>query len=123
MLFAIFSRAVRAESQEGTTGGYGQKIVARFLTETPPRWCRWGFIITALPVGVFCFVFFMYWGSRLLNPWSKPGDCTKWIKFRDPADEKHYAGRRIDIETMYEMYFDEKLDFKEKDLMKVFAER
>jgi len=83
----------------------------------------WGFFLTFVPVGVFCFVFFMYWGSRLLNPWSKPGDCTKWVKFRNPADEKRYAGKRIDIETMYEMYFDEKLDFKGDDLMKTFAER
>lgn len=76
-----------------------------------------------MPVGVLYFCFFMYWGSRLLNPWAKPGDCTKWINFKNAADAARFAGKRIDIETMYEMYFDQTLDFKEKDLMKVFAER
>uniref|UniRef100_A0A6U2BWE9 sphingolipid C(9)-methyltransferase n=1 Tax=Hemiselmis andersenii TaxID=464988 RepID=A0A6U2BWE9_HEMAN len=83
----------------------------------------WAFAFVFVPVGVFYFVTCMYWGAYLLHPWEKPGDCTKWISFKNPSDEAKYKGKRIDIETMYEMYFDEKLDFKDVDLMNVFAQR
>lgn len=83
----------------------------------------WGYPLIFVPIGIFWFVMFMVVGSYIMNPWEKPGDCTKWIKFRNPADQARFAGKRIDIETMYEMYFDEKLDFKDADLMKTFNER
>ena len=81
------------------------------------------FPLHALPIAGVLFVLFMYYGSRILNPWSKPGDCTKWIKFKDPKLQESYKGKRIDIETMYEMYFNSELDFKEEDLMEVFKNR
>ena len=39
------------------------------------------------------------------------GDCTRFVRFKDPANQQRYAGKRIDMETLYEMYFDEELDF------------
>jgi hypothetical protein len=84
---------------------------------------RWAFVLIALPSAGIIFVLFMYYGSRIINPWTTPGDCTKWIQFKDAKLQESYKGKRIDIETMYEMYFNSELDFKEQDLMEVFKHR
>lgn len=41
----------------------------------------------------------------------RDGDCTAFVKFKDPAMQRRYTGKRIDMETLYEMYFDQELDF------------
>lgn len=38
------------------------------------------------------------------------GDCTRFLRFRDPRVHERMKGKRIPIEDMYEMYFDGKLD-------------
>ena len=57
------------------------------------------------------FAFLLYVFSHDFA-WGLPegGDCTQFVKFRDPVLQARYHGRRIDMETLYEMYFDEKLD-------------
>lgn len=57
------------------------------------------------------FAGFMLWHSRHSQA-GKAGDCTRFVCFNDPAAHKRYSGRRIDMETMYEMYFDGAVDFK-----------
>ena len=57
------------------------------------------------------FVGFIYWHCRACVSRGYRADCTKFVRFRDPAMHVAYAGRAIDMETLYEMYFDEKLDF------------
>jgi cyclopropane-fatty-acyl-phospholipid synthase len=57
------------------------------------------------------FAGFMYWHSRHSQA-GKHGDCTRFLRFNDPVAHKRYSGRRIDMETMYEMYFDGTVDFK-----------
>jgi hypothetical protein len=37
--------------------------------------------------------------------------CTEFVRFKDPAMHALFQGRRIDMETLYEMYFNEELDF------------
>jgi cyclopropane fatty-acyl-phospholipid synthase-like methyltransferase len=38
-------------------------------------------------------------------------DCTAFVRFRDPAVHARFRGKRIDAESLYEMYFDGQLDF------------
>lgn len=42
-----------------------------------------------------------------------PADCTKHVVFRDAGMQQRYRGRSIDMETLYELYFDEKIDVPE----------
>lgn len=59
------------------------------------------------------FVALIYWHCRACSPEERDGaaDCTRFVRFRDPVLQRTYAGKRIDMESLYEMYFDEKLDF------------
>ena len=56
------------------------------------------------------FVGFVYWHSHATRSSSK-GDCTKLLRFKNPYAQKRFQGRRIDMETLYEMYFDGQIDF------------
>ena len=69
--------------------------------------CCFGVIFSAS-----VFVAFMYWHCRACSTASsKKANCTKFVKFRNPVDQMMYSKEPIDMETLYEMYFDEKLDF------------
>lgn len=57
------------------------------------------------------FAVFVRWHCKACAKSSDDGDCTRFVRFRDPATQKRFAGKRISMETLYELYFDEKLDF------------
>ena len=73
-------------------------------------------VLSAVPCAVL-FVAFVYLHARACSPPDAEerqpggGDCTRFVKFRDPAVHESFRGKRIDMETLYEMYFDCKLDF------------
>lgn len=58
-----------------------------------------------------CFVLSVYAHALECSPEDNSGDCTRFVKFRDAVTQEKYRGKRIDMESLYEMYFDEKLDF------------
>jgi hypothetical protein len=66
-------------------------------------------LLSAIPFGMM-FAGFMYWHSWRNAPLT--GDCTKFVSFKDPKMAARYKGKRIDMETLYEMYFDGELNFK-----------
>ena len=57
------------------------------------------------------FVLFVYSHAHACSPSDRSGDCTQFVWFRSPLLQERYRGRRIDMETLYEMYFDGELDF------------
>lgn len=83
----------------------------------------WGYFLVAALTTPLIFAGFMYMGSRLQNPWPKGGDATEWLEFKNPKDAARYKNKRIDMETLYEMYFDQELDFKHPDLHHVLTHR
>mmetsp|Transcript_16731 Transcript_16731/g.33456 ORF Transcript_16731/g.33456 Transcript_16731/m.33456 type:complete len:478 (+) Transcript_16731:96-1529(+) len=83
----------------------------------------WGYLIMAALTTPIIFVSFFYFGSRFQIPWDAPGDATEWLDFKNPKDAARYKGKRIDMETLFEMYFDEELDFRNPDLHHVLSHR
>jgi cyclopropane fatty-acyl-phospholipid synthase-like methyltransferase len=82
-----------------------------------------GLCLSILPCAAI-FVATMHWHSRaacafMSDPHGQcngeDGDCTRFISFRDTSMRERYRDRRIDMETMYELYFDERIDFVDPD--------
>ena len=66
--------------------------------------------LSVLPCLVL-FVLFVCGHARSCSPPDRSGDCTQFVRFKNPVMQEQYRGRRIDMETLYEMYFDGELDF------------
>lgn len=78
-----------------------------------------GLVLSTVP-SLLVFAIFIWWHSRYCSAsgftgygGKGGGDCTDFVQFKDPFVHRIYKGTRIDMETLYEMYFDEQLDFKQ----------
>lgn len=75
----------------------------------------------AVPLaGIGLPVAFMVFRSRLHDAGAT--DWEPYISFRDPRDARHWAGKKIPMEILYEAYISEKLDFKD-DVYRVMLRR
>jgi len=83
--------------------------------------------IAGVPVGVLfyafpslAFVIVPY--TWVCSPGGK-GNPEQFFTFKDKAFERKYRGQKIPIETLYEAYFDGKLDLVNPDLLATLYER
>ncbi len=91
-------------------------VFSAYINSFKSIWLTTGFtaLLSIIPC-LGCFVLSVYSHALECSPEEGSGDCTRFVKFRDPILQERYRGRRIDMESLYEMYFDEKLDFISPD--------
>ena len=70
----------------------------------------WAPVLSIIPC-LGLFVLSVYCHALACSPPEDSGDCTRFVRFRDPVLQARFRGKRIDMESLYEMYFDCKLDF------------
>jgi cyclopropane fatty-acyl-phospholipid synthase-like methyltransferase len=110
------------------SAAFSHACLAPYVMKNVQHWCQCtkALVHTACIAGgvpllsmgpcAMLFVGFVYWHSKASSSASRKhdrggADCTRFVRFKDPGMQARYKDRRIDMETLYEMYFDGELDF------------